>query len=86
MYGSEIVPNDELQGFCMENFQRFGRLNVQSMAKCHTIISYHAYQTECEFNKKRFTNILTEYTAGTSRRHRRISEKLNRYKHLTATA
>ena len=84
MYGSEIVLNYGVQGFSMENFQRF---DVSTCNPWQISLQYqlHAYHTECEFNKKRFMNILTEYATGTSKRHRRISDKLNQYKHLTAT-
>ena len=83
MYGSEIVLNDGVPNFSMENFQRFdvSTCNPWQISEQYQL---HAYHTECEFNKKRFMNIITEYATGTSRRRKWIEDKLNRHGKMLA--
>ena len=86
MYGSELVLNDGVPQFSMErNFERFDVPTCNPWpVKQH--YQLHAYHTDCEFNKKRFMNTLTEYATGTSRRRAWIEGELLRYKEMDFTS
>ncbi|XP_066930635.1 uncharacterized protein [Clytia hemisphaerica] len=78
MYGSEIVLNDGVPNFSMQNMQRFD-VSTCNPWKISEHYQLHAYHTECEFNKKRFLNQLTELAIGTSTNRLSLEHKLRIY-------
>lgn len=78
MYGSELAINDGVRDFSFENFEHFDT-STCNPNPVWTHYQLHAYHTECEFNKARFMNVLTEISAGTSLRHRELKKKLKAY-------
>lgn len=78
MYGAELAVNNEITGFSFQNFEHFDT-STCNPNPVWTHYQLHAYHTECEFNKARFMNALTELAIGTSLRRKELLTRLQRF-------